>query len=178
MRENAQHIIGDICFRPMKLEDIPQVTAIDKRSFPTPWSETTYRKELTGNPAAHLFVAETRSGDRSQGTIIGYIGFWYIVDEIHISTLAVRPELRRRGIGKLILDSALNEACTMGAGLATLEVRESNRGAIALYRKFGFEERSRYPGYYRDTNEDALVMHKQRLDLHQLEVKEMVRECR
>ena len=146
--EPAVHI------RRMTLADIEAVTAIDRRSFSVPWSERTYRMELTGNPAAYLYVAESASG----GAIVGYIGFWFIVDEAHISTLAVKPGRRRQGIGRRLLENALQEAARLGAELVSLEVRASNSAAIELYRQYGFKPRERRTGYYQDNGEDALYM--------------------
>jgi ribosomal-protein-alanine N-acetyltransferase len=175
-REKERRPNGKVLLRPMQLNDVPVVAAIDKVSFPTPWSETTYRQELRGNPAAYLYVAEIRSELKGRAEIVGYVGFWHIVDEVHISTIAVRPERRRQGFGRGILKFALEKAHALGAELATLEVRESNTEAIELYREFGFELKGRRPRYYRDTDEDALVMFKENLDLHQQEAREKIGE--
>ncbi len=164
----------ELKFRPMRFEDIPEVVAIERASFPTPWTETTYQRELTGNPAAYLFVAIRVNEGMNSEAILGYIGFWFIADEIHISTIAVHPEHRRQGYGRWIMASALRKACDLGASMASLEVRESNHGAIALYESLGFQLRGRRPGYYRDSNEDALVMHKYDLDREEAEVREKI----
>jgi len=155
----------------MELADIPQVVAIDQQSFPMPWSEATYRLELTENANSHFLVACLSSGARPSGqgwrgwlrrepprVVVGYIGFWYVVDEAHISTLAVHPAYRGRGIGAQLLAAMLREAAGLGARLATLEVRVGNLAAQRLYLKFGFEEVGRRPAYYRDNAEDALLM--------------------
>jgi ribosomal-protein-alanine N-acetyltransferase len=157
-RRPEEHLNGKVQIRPMRLEDVPEVVAIDRVSFPSPWSEHTYRQELQQNSAAYLFTAESRDSDDMRKDIIGYIGFWFIVDEAHISTLAVAPQYRRQGFGRTILDQAIRRAARLGAEWITLEVRESNLPAIALYEDFGFTMRGRRPGYYRDTDEDALVM--------------------
>jgi ribosomal-protein-alanine N-acetyltransferase len=140
--------------RRMTLADLQAVIEIDRKSFSMPWSERTYRNELTANPAAYLYVAE----NAAQGQILGYIGFWFIVDEAHISTLAVKPAYRRRGIGHWLLQMALEEAARLGAEIVSLEVRASNLAAIELYRKYGFLPRERRAGYYQDNGEDALYM--------------------
>jgi ribosomal-protein-alanine N-acetyltransferase len=90
--------------------------------------------------------------------ILGYIGFWYIVDEAHISTLAVHPSERRTGIGEGLLLHAMEDAESLGAEVVTLEVRGSNQPAIMLYQKFGFEIVGRRPRYYKDNGEDAILM--------------------
>jgi len=140
----------------MTLEDIPAVLAIDQESFPIPWSERTYRFELLDNEAAHLFVAVDGTGSGTK--VVGYIGFWTIIDEMHISTLATASDWRRRGVAEQLLKIALREGHKQGAMLATLEVRVSNRAAIHLYEKYGFEGVGTRKGYYRDNHEDALLM--------------------
>ncbi len=137
----------------MTLDDLPAVTEIDRLSFPVPWPERSYRFEITHNTSADLFVAENPERD-----VVGFLGYWLIADEVHISTFAVHPEHRMRRIGEKMLLSALATARAKGAALATLEVRESNQPAIRLYRKLGFEAVGRRAGYYRDNGEDAILM--------------------
>ncbi|HUS84333.1 MAG TPA: ribosomal protein S18-alanine N-acetyltransferase [Anaerolineales bacterium] len=142
--------------RTMCLSDVDQVVQIDRLSFTLPWSERTYRLELTENSAAHLYVAELE-GQHEQ-PVVGYVGFWFIVDEAHISTLAVHPDFRGMGIGRRLLEEALVEALLLGADLVTLEVRASNQRPIDLYKNFGFRVKAVKPRYYRDNHEDALLM--------------------
>ena len=137
----------------MMLEDIPAVLEIDRVSFSNPWPERSYRYELSDNPAAQLFVAKL-----DEGTVVAYLGYWLIADEVHISTFAVHPEFRMNGIGEDLLRRALSEARMKGAQVATLEVRESNAAAISLYEKLGFEIVGSRKGYYRDNNEDAILL--------------------
>lgn len=146
----------DRVIRPMEAEDLPAVLRIDRLSFPTPWPERTYRYELGENPSAHLYVSEVVEDGLRR--VVGYLGYWLIVDEMHISTLAVDPVYRRRGIAENLLRAALDRAADDGAELATLEVRLSNHAALELYRKHGFEVVGRRPRYYRDNGEDALLM--------------------
>jgi len=146
-------ILPRFFIQEMSLEDIPAVLEIDQVSFSNPWPERSYRYELTDNPAAQLFVAKL-----SDGTIVGYLGYWLIGDEVHISTFAVHPEYRMHGIGEDLLRYALSAASDKGADVATLEVRESNDPAIALYEKLGFDEVGSRNGYYRDNKEDAILM--------------------
>jgi ribosomal-protein-alanine N-acetyltransferase len=108
----------------MQFDDIPVVAAIDQVSFPSPWSESTYRQELRENRAAHLYVAEQHSEVKGRAEIVGYVGFWYIVDEVHISTIAVHPARRRQGIGRMIMNHALEQARALGAELARLSSTE------------------------------------------------------
>lgn len=145
-----------VAVRPMTLVDLPTVLEIDRLSFALPWPERSYRFELSENPAAHLLVAET--GRENHRSVVGYVGFWLIVDEAHISTIAVDPRWRGQGIGELMLGRMLAAARKLGAEMATLEVRASNEAAINLYRKFGFQVVGRRTAYYRDNEEDALLM--------------------
>jgi ribosomal-protein-alanine N-acetyltransferase len=140
----------------MVLDDLSAVLTIDRMSFPTPWSERSYRFELERNPASRLFVAESMGQD--EYGIVGFVGYWLLVDEVHISTIAVHPDHRRMGIGEKMLINALEHAIGSGATLATLEVRVSNQAAVDLYHKHGFQIVGRRSKYYRDNNEDALLM--------------------
>ncbi|MBI3244030.1 MAG: ribosomal protein S18-alanine N-acetyltransferase [Chloroflexi bacterium] len=155
-----------ITIQPMTVADIPQVVEIDYLSFPLPWSANSYRHELLENDDAHFFVAvdgERRGwrswlGLKEARRVVGFVGYWYIVDEAHISTIAVHPTRRQTGVGERLLRTALEHALSLGAQLATLEVRQSNAAAQNLYRKYCFEEVGRRKGYYRDNGEDALLM--------------------
>jgi ribosomal-protein-alanine N-acetyltransferase len=142
--------------RRMKLDDLNTVLDIDRLSFPLPWSERTYRYELLENRSSHMYVVEVVEDQIPK--IVGYVGFWFIVDEAHISTLAVHPDYRGQGIGELLLRTALNGANDLDARIVTLEVRTSNDAAIRLYEKFDFKVVGSRPRYYRDNNEDALLM--------------------
>lgn len=140
----------------MTLDDLPAVLEIDRLSFALPWPERSFRFELTENDAAHLLVAEMAWGGRTR--TVGYLGYWLLIDEMHISTLAVYPEVRGQGIAERLLLAGLEQACRQGAEMSTLEVRPSNSAALALYRKHGFELAGRRRAYYRDNQEDALLM--------------------
>ena len=138
--------------RPMTLADLPQVMEIERASFALPWSENSFRKELMENAQAHFFVAE------AEGRVIGLAGYWLIVDECHVHTIATHPDWRRKGVGEKLLLAMLDQSRNLGALMATLEVRASNGAAIELYRKHGFEEVGRRKKYYRDNGEDAILM--------------------
>ncbi len=138
--------------RQMRLDDVAKVVEIDRLSFSTPWSARSYRYEIERNPAAHLFVVD------HEGTVLGYIGLWELADVGHISTLAVHPEHRRKGLAKQLIEAALRALAEREIGEVTLEVRESNTGAQDLYVGFGFKVVGRRRGYYRDNREDALIM--------------------
>jgi ribosomal-protein-alanine N-acetyltransferase len=156
-RSPASADVAGIVIRAMRADDILQVMAIDSLSFPNPWPESTYRFEIAENPSAHLLVLEMEA---EQGTreIVGFAGYWFIIDEAHISTLAIHPDWRERGLGQLILRALLREAAWRGALSATLEVRLGNRVAQRLYERHGFAVVGRRMSYYSDNGEDALLM--------------------
>jgi [ribosomal protein S18]-alanine N-acetyltransferase len=139
--------------RPMRLDDLDAVMAIEAASFPSAWPRSGYEHELTSNANAHYLVLMGPDGE-----IIGYAGQWLVAGEGHISIMAVAPAWRGRGLGELLLNSLLEEAEQAGAGRVLLEVRTGNRAAQALYRKYQFELVGRRPHYYKDTGEDALLM--------------------
>ncbi len=158
---------GDLLIRPMQLADIEQVHAIDVLSFSLPWSERSFRFELTENESAFAWVAEVGLPDGSRG-VAGMIVIWRVVDEAHIGTIAVHPDFRGRGIGRRLLAASLLEMIEKGAFQALLEVRRSNLPAQALYRHFGFVVVGIRPRYYHDNNEDALLMTLKPLDAEAL----------
>jgi ribosomal-protein-alanine N-acetyltransferase len=153
--------VTNVVIRKMRLEDVPAVSQIDRMSFTLPWPEHSFQYEVAENRVARCFVAETE--DRR---IAAMVVSWIIVDEMHIATIATHPDFRRKGIGERLLRDALLDGRDAGAHLAFLEVRQSNEAAQAMYRKFGFHVSGKRPRYYRDNNEDAILM-----TLEPLEVK-------
>ena len=159
---------------PMRWEDVPQVMTIERKSFTLPWSDYTYRHEILENRNAYYFVARRVDGrlvelpaswwnrlfkrQKTSTPIVGYGGFWIVIDEAHISTIASDVKWRGQGIGELMLLAMIERSIELGAHEVTLEVRVSNAVAQNLYRKYGFEVVGRRPGYYRDNNEDADLM--------------------
>lgn len=138
--------------RKMTLDDLEQVAAIDQVSFSLPWPERSFHFELTDNPASRCWVADL------DGRVVGMMVAWLIVDEIHIATFAAHPDFRKQGVGKNLLLHTLKSAKEEGAITSFLEVRESNDAALEMYRKFGFVESGRREGYYKDNDEDAILM--------------------
>ena len=136
----------------MTLADLPAVHAIERASFSVPWPDDAYRNELLTNRLASYVVA--RAGDET----VGFGGLWVMVDEAHITTFAVDPRWRRRGIGEWMLLALLDRAVERHAREATLEVRLSNMPARRLYEKYGFRPVGIRPRYYSDNGEDALIM--------------------
>lgn len=147
-----------VSVEPMRADDIPAVHAIESASFPTPWPPYAFRQELETNRMASYIVV--RAGDR----VIGYAGIWMMVDEAHVTTFAVLPAYRRRGIGGRLLSELLELAAALGATVVTLEVRLSNKAARELYEQFGFRPVGVRPRYYSDNAEDALIMTTEGLD--------------
>ena len=167
----------------MTLPDIPPVMEIEEVSFSAPWSARAYDYELRYNEMAYYFVVRAQGRDvacnvstqtrqawwrrwfahahapvGAPAPVVGYAGFWVMVDEAHISTLATHPQWRRRGIAELLLLAMTERAAELDARVLTLEVRASNVSAQALYRKYGFDVVGRRTQYYSDNNEDALIM--------------------
>jgi [ribosomal protein S18]-alanine N-acetyltransferase len=143
--------------RPMEIADLDQVFAIDQVSFKLPWPLRAFQYEISENPFSKCWVAETTLPDQSP-RIVGMTVIWMIVDETHIATIAVHPEYRRQGIGALLLETILKESVIQGMHQVTLEVREGNSTARNLYQSYGFEIVGKRPRYYKDNNEDALIM--------------------
>jgi ribosomal-protein-alanine N-acetyltransferase len=144
-----------LVIRQMTADDLQAVIRIDQLSFPTPWSRNTFQYELHESLNSCLLIGERAFPTRE---IVGFLGFWMLMDEAHISTFAVHPDCRRQGIGKRLLEEAFQQAADMGAEIITLEVRESNLTARRLYEKLGFQVVGRRARYYRDNQEDAVVM--------------------
>jgi [ribosomal protein S18]-alanine N-acetyltransferase len=135
--------------RPMRLSDLPAVMETDRRSLPKPWSEAIWREELSSPFGLYLVLEEG-------GALSGHVGIKLIFDEAHVMTLAVRPERRRRGLARTLVEAALADPTSAGTRRVYLEVRPSNLAARALYGSLGFSEIGVRPRYYGD--EDALLM--------------------
>jgi ribosomal-protein-alanine N-acetyltransferase len=136
----------------MSTNDIPDVTRIERTSFSTVWPSEAFYNELNTNKLAHYFVG------RIDGRIVAYGGIWVILEDSHVTTVAVDPALRGRGLGEAMMLQLIDEGIERGAAWMTLEVRESNVSAQKLYRKYGFTTVTTRKGYYSDDNESALVM--------------------
>ncbi len=144
--------MSDPVIRFMRLKDVDAVADIEQETFARPWSRESFRQELTRNAVARYLVAE------EDGKILGYAGAWVILDESHITNIAVREEARGRGIGKKLTSRLLQILSNLGACYATLEVRVSNERAQNLYRSLGFISVGKRKRYYEDNNEDAYLM--------------------
>jgi len=138
--------------RFMRLRDVDAVAELEQAVFARPWSRESFRQELTRNAVARYLVAE------ENGEILGYAGAWIIMDESHITNIAVREDARGRGIGRKLTAELLQILSNLGACYATLEVRVSNERAQNLYKSLGFISVGKRKRYYEDNNEDAYLM--------------------
>ena len=132
-------------------ELLPQIQRIEQQSFSVPWTETMLRLQL--EPDSHVFLTAEADGD-----VVGYVGLMYVLDEGYISNVAVRPDCRRRGVADALLCALEARARALLLSFLTLEVRESNAPAIALYEKRGYRVAGRRRNYYEKPTEDALLM--------------------
>ena len=133
-------------------ELLPQIQQIEQQSFSVPWTDAMLRMQL--QPDSHVFLtAETENG-----AVVGYVGMLYVLDEGYISNVAVRPDHRRRGIAEALLAALEARGRALMLSFLTLEVREGNAAAIALYEKRGYRIAGRRKNYYEKPTEDALIM--------------------
>ena len=140
--------------RLMSQEDISQVTEIDREAFPTLWPPANYQRELKNGLAHYIVACDEGAGHH----IMGFAGLWLLVEEAHITNIAVREKHRRQGVGERLLIAIIELAAELGANLITLEVRASNTEAQKLYARYGFVRVGLRRGYYTDNREDAVLM--------------------
>lgn len=136
----------------MNMDHLLGVLQIEQVSFPTPWSQQAFTYEITNNNFAHYVAA------LYQGQVVGYAGMWMVLDEAHITNVAVHPEHRGKKLGEALMCEMMGRALLQGGVRMTLEVRPSNTVARELYQKLGFKEKGLRKRYYTDTNEDAIIM--------------------
>lgn len=144
--------MSEALIRRMELKDLDAVAAIEAATFARPWSRASFEQELTRNVAARYLVAEL------EGQVVGYAGAWIILDESHVTNIAIEETFRGRGIGKQLTAGLMQYLSNLGAAYATLEVRVSNERAQNLYRSLGFVSIGKRKKYYEDNNEDAFLM--------------------
>lgn len=138
----------------MRSSDIPEVMRIESVSFGRHhWSAESFLYEIKNQIGRYYSLI-----DRKNNRLIGYCGYWLIMDEAHVTTIAVDPALRGSGLGELLLVKMLDRMGTQSVKWVTLEVRASNFSAQQLYYKYSFRSMGTRPRYYQDTNEDALIM--------------------
>ncbi|NTW70877.1 MAG: ribosomal protein S18-alanine N-acetyltransferase [Eubacteriaceae bacterium] len=138
----------------MTESDVEEIAKLEKLSFALPWTESMLWDELE-NPIAEYTVMKI------DGKLAGYGGMWHILEEGHITNIAVSPDFRKSGFGKMLLDEMIRKAEAKEISSFTLEVRRSNTDAVDLYKRAGFIEAGVRKGYYTDNNEDAIIMWRQ-----------------
>lgn len=139
-------------YRKMTVDDVDQVYEIEKLSFTLPWTKDAFYNEMNLNDHAYYVIAETEEG------IVGYCGMWLVMDEAHVTNIAIHPKHRGKKMGGGLMQAAIDVAKAQGAVLMTLEARVSNTVAQNLYRKLGFKNGGIRKRYYTDNYEDAIVM--------------------
>jgi len=144
--------ISEVYVRTMRVKDLPAVMKIERRSFPTPWSETLFQTEIEENSNADYVVA-CRADE-----LVGYAGMWVLPGGAHITNIAVDPDQRGRRVGTRLLLTLMQRVQFRGLRRMTLEVRKSNKQARRFYQRYGFKVQGIRANYYTDTHEDAVVM--------------------
>ena len=147
----------ELVITSMTMSDLNKVMDVERASFPTPWSREAFVRELTENAFAVYVVGKLGR------KIVGYAGMWLIINEAHVTNIAVHPEYRRRHFGERLLQELIDRAKRNDCDRMTLEVRTGNSGAQTMYRRFGFVEQGIRRRYYTDTGEDAIIMWKDEL---------------
>ena len=141
-----------LAIRLMEEKDLDEIMELEHACFTLPWTKEAFYNELHNNQYARYVVLE------ENGKIIGYCGTWLVIDEAHITNIAILPECRGRGFGEKLLSSMMDYCREQNAERMTLEVRVSNIPAQSLYKKLGFQEGAIRKNYYSDNQEDAIVM--------------------
>ena len=148
---------GGFSVRPMTLDDLDGVMAVEQESFLTPWSRSAFEEELVKNRLARYLVA------LDADSIVGYAGTWLVINEAHVTNVAVHAGRRREGIGRLLMEALMQMARDAGMESMTLEVRVSNEAAKTLYQQLGFVSAGVRKNYYSETKEDALILWREQL---------------
>lgn len=138
--------------RRMRRTDIPAIVAIEEETFPRPWKQDAFESELDRNPSARYLVL--LDGKR----LVAYGGAWVILDEAHMTNIAVQESYRGKGCGRRLLHALMAYLSNLGVAYVTLEVRKSNLAAQKLYASHGFIKLGVRKRYYEDNHEDALIM--------------------
>ena len=144
--------------QPLEPVQIPEIVALDKTCLGGLWTAEGYQREID-SPNSTLLILNLTDGEAKESAqMIGMACLWSILEEAHITLLAVHPNYRQQGLGTLLLLSLLDDAIARNLAWATLEVNANNKKAINLYKKFGFEAVGKRKGYYQSTGDDALIL--------------------
>lgn len=149
---------------PALSSDLDRIVAIEQTSFRTPWTRLMFEAELIGNPFGHLLVARRPFSPDGTGEIWGYICYWVVFEELRFLNVAVIESGRRQGIGRQMVDYAIQDGIQNRTSRALLEVRTSNDLAINMYKGLGFQAYGRRKSYYTNPSEDAILMERMLLD--------------
>jgi len=153
--------VPDFAIVPAKTADLDRIVQIAQDSFSFPWTRKMFEAELSGNPFASLVTAQAQDQEHRHtppSTILGYLCYWVVFEELRLMDLAVDPSVRRRGVARMLVSHALRSAQEAGVQRAVLEVRAANQPAHALYEQFGFRQVTRRVNYYTHPMEDAILM--------------------
>lgn len=143
--------MSEVQIRRMTMADIDAVHAIEAATFAIPWSREDFEREVTTNVCARYLVAEL------DGQVIGYAGAWVIIDEAHVTNIAIEQSFRGQGIGRKLTEGLMQYVANLGVVYVTLEVRRSNLVAQSLYKSLGFLSVGVRKKYYTDNQEDAFL---------------------
>jgi [ribosomal protein S18]-alanine N-acetyltransferase len=164
--------VNFLALTPLTADLLSQAVALDQRCLGGLWTLEGYQREID-SPNSDLWILQTQG---AEGESIGLGCLWVILEEAHITVLAIDPRYQRQGLGQALLWALLASAHQRGLEWATLEVRTSNQAAVSLYQKFGFQEVGKRRSYYQDNGEDALILW--RKGLQQPEFGQMLEEWR
>lgn len=155
MKKRIGDVMEKVLIRDIMIEDIDRICEIENKSFVTPWSKNAFIDEVSNNKLADYVVVVLNN------EIVGYGGMWIILDEAHVTNIAIDPDFRGNGLGNVLVEGILNKCKQREIKKITLEVRQHNNPALSLYKKYGFCECGIRKGYYTDTKEDAIIMWKE-----------------
>lgn len=152
--------MGEWVIEPATVESLPDILQIEEACFSAPWTRKMFHAELSGNPFAHFLLAKQVPplGEVGSISLVGYLCFWVVFEEVRLMNLAVIESMRHKGIARALVIQALEVGLAQAARCAVLEVRASNHAAHALYRSLGFRDVTIRPTYYTNPIEDALLM--------------------
>ena len=151
--------MGEWIIEPATVESLPNILQIEDACFSSPWTRKMLEAELSGNPFAHFLLATQAPSDKAGSvSVVGYLCFWVVFEEVRLMNLAVIESMRRKGIARALVMQALEAGVAQSARCAVLELRASNHAAHALYRSLGFRDVTTRPTYYTNPIEDALLM--------------------
>jgi ribosomal-protein-alanine N-acetyltransferase len=151
--------MGDWVIEPATIAALPDILQIEEACFSAPWTRKMIEAELSGNPFAHFLLAKRGTpGEVGSVSIVGYLCFWIVFEEVRLMNLAVIESMRHKGIARALVSRALEAGRAQAAVRAVLEVRASNHAAHALYRSLGFHDVTTRQKYYTNPIEDALLM--------------------